>query len=165
MNIWHVGIDFTVTTPTDEDQFFDVIGDLDAYAASGSLAQDLAAGGVLLTVESEDATTALSKSISLVTDAIRAHQIEAVVTEFRVQREDVFERDLATPIFPEVVGYAEIASMADVSRQRARQFADVAGFPTPVIETAQGPLMAKSAVERWLETRNRKTGRPRSSAA
>lgn len=54
-----------------------------------------------------------------------------------------FTQQLARPLFPEVVGYSEIADMAGVTRQRARKFATHAGFPSPVIKTAHGPLMAK----------------------
>ncbi|GAA5203106.1 hypothetical protein GCM10025773_32100 [Microbacterium jejuense] len=54
----------------------------------------------------------------------------------------------------EVVGYAEIADMAQVSRQAARAWADNPTFPPAVIETAQGPLRAKDAVQAWLENRN-----------
>lgn len=62
---------------------------------------------------------------------------------------------------PELVGYAEIASMAGVSRQRARQFASLEGFPTPAVETSYGPLRLKTEVQSWLDTRNTRPGRPK----
>jgi len=71
---------------------------------------------------------------------------------------------LVTPVIPDLVSYAEIAEIAGVSRQRARQFADIEGFPKPVVETAAGPLRLKASVEAWVERRNTKPGRPRKTA-
>lgn len=63
---------------------------------------------------------------------------------------------LHDPLYPEVVGYAEIARLAGVTRQRARMFPKIVDFPKPVIETAQGALYTKSAIEAWLERRTRR---------
>lgn len=71
------------------------------------------------------------------------------------------KEEIETPTIPDLVGYAEIAEIAGVSRSRARQFADLDGFPAPVVETAAGPLRLKSAVQAWVATRNTKPGRPR----
>jgi hypothetical protein len=47
---------------------------------------------------------------------------------------------------PELVGYAEIATMAAVSRQRARELPGKPGFPPPAVTTATGPLRVKADV-------------------
>lgn len=66
---------------------------------------------------------------------------------------------------PELVGYAEIATIAGVSRQRARELSGKPGFPPPAVVTASGPLRVKADVERWLASWDRSPGRPRTTAA
>jgi hypothetical protein len=61
---------------------------------------------------------------------------------------------------PELVGYAEIATMAAVSRQRARELPGKPGFPPPAVTTATGPLRVKADVELWLSSWDRTPGRP-----
>ena len=78
--------------------------------------------------------------------------------------EDAHNAEMTGPQWPEVVGYAEIADMAGVSRQRAHQLAHMPGFPPAVITTAQGPLMRKTAVAAWLATRDTRPGRRKASA-
>lgn len=73
--------------------------------------------------------------------------------------------DLETSNFPELVGVAEVAELAGVTKQRASKIADNAGFPDPMAELAAGPVWAKDAVERFLERWERKPGRPPKAAA
>jgi hypothetical protein len=61
---------------------------------------------------------------------------------------------------PEMVGYAAIATMAAVSRQRARELSGKPGFPPPAVTTASGPLRVKADVELWLSSWDRTPGRP-----
>lgn len=61
---------------------------------------------------------------------------------------------------PELVGYAEIATMAGVSRQRARELSGKPGFPPPAVVTASGPLRVKAEFELWLSSWERTPGRP-----
>lgn len=44
-----------------------------------------------------------------------------------------YDRRVAQPLVPSLVYYAEIAEMAGVSRQRARQLAEVRGFPPAAV--------------------------------
>ncbi len=156
VNSWHATVGFTTSTPFDEDAPFDVAETLSEYGAVLSVARDFNAGDVLLTVEDETVLDAADQAVRLVHTALDSAGIEhAPLVAIHVQDEEAFDRELATPAFPEVVGYAEIAEMAGVSRQRARQFAEKADFPKPVIKTAQGPLMSKAAVASWLERRNK----------
>ena len=74
--------------------------------------------------------------------------------------EEDFDREVDEPLFPRVVGFAEIARMADVTRQSARDYAKGRNFPPPVIVTAQGPLFAAASVEAWLETRSNRRKEP-----
>lgn len=161
MATWHVTVGLAASEAFDEDTPFDVAEELADYAAVLSVSRDFMTASVLLTITAQSVLEASSEAVGLVTAAAKAAGMDASATSVQVQSDAEFDAELATPVFPEVVGYAEIAQMAQVTRQRARQFAQLPNFPAPVIETAQGPLMAKSAVERWLETRNTRSGRPR----
>lgn len=70
------------------------------------------------------------------------------------------ERRLQRPNVPQLVGNADIAEILGVSRQRAAQLADVAGFPPPVMTIKAGPLRVRDQVEDWARTWDRKAGRP-----
>jgi hypothetical protein len=162
---WQASVAFETGEPFTEDAAFDTIDALLTHGAAMSVERDLSGGSVTLSVEAATPLDAATEAAELVTSAAEPHLGEISVTGLEVLTEAAVDAELARPLFPEVVGYAEIADMAGVSRQRARQFASINGFPKPVIETAQGPLMGKHAVERWLETRNTSGGRPRKAIA
>jgi hypothetical protein len=61
---------------------------------------------------------------------------------------------------PELVGIAELAELADVSRQRASILARRAGFPDPLATLAAGPVWDLHAVRRFLKGWTRQVGRP-----
>lgn len=156
---WHVRVSFTVAAPFSEDAPFDLTEALAEYAAVTSVSRDFTGGAVALFVEAAAPLDAASTATTLVANAAADTVGTIDVTGLEVMSEEEFDLELARPVFPEVVGYAEIAELAGVSRQRARQFAELQGFPRPVIETAQGPLRSKAAVEAWIE--NRPTRRSR----
>lgn len=61
--------------------------------------------------------------------------------------------DGADPLRLDLVGYAEIAAMAGVTRQGARHIATEArGFPGAVGKTSNGPVFQREDVARFLET-------------
>lgn len=152
-NTWHVTAHFASPKPLPEDLPFDVMAALGEHGAAMSVSRDMTGGSVTLTVDSESAANACLDSIDLINEAMTANHASIEVTGVAAQSDADFKDELVAPLFPEVVGYAEIAELAGVSRQRARQFADLAGFPRPVIVTAQGPLMTKAAVSKWLSNR------------
>lgn len=156
---WHVRVGFTVATSFDEDAPFDLTEALHENAAVTSVNRGNTGGMVSLFIEAPTPLDAANAASALVTAAAVSTVGKMEVTALEVMSEEEFDAELGSPVFPEVVGYAEIAEIAGVSRQRARQFADLQGFPRPVIETAQGPLRSKTAVEAWLE--NRPTRRTR----
>lgn len=160
MSRWQVSVTFRAAKAFTEDDAFDMIDVLTDHGASMSVKRDLTGGTVTLTVEGTTPLNAASDASSLVVAAAAPIIGDADVTGLEVLTEEAVDAELARALFPAVVGYAEIAKMAGVSRQRARQFASLTGFPAPVIETAHGPLMGKHAVERWLKIRNTTNGRP-----
>ncbi|MCZ4325657.1 helix-turn-helix transcriptional regulator [Brachybacterium paraconglomeratum] len=156
---WHARLDWVSATSTSEDTVFDLMDELTNHAPSGSIARDGLAGTLTIAVEADSFDDALSSALGATRAALQRHVPTANVVGVELVDSDVLERELDRPLFPEVVGFAEIAELAGVSRQRARQLRDSPGFPAPVIETAQGPLMAKAAIENWLESRNTRPGR------
>ncbi|HLR55184.1 MAG TPA: hypothetical protein VK096_00325, partial [Actinomycetales bacterium] len=111
-----------------------------------------------LAIDAKTALEAANKAARIVDDALEA---DTKITKLDVRDASTMAQEITTPVIPDLVSYAEIAEIAGVSRQRARQFADIEGFPKPVVETAAGPLRLKASVEAWVERRNTKPGRPR----
>lgn len=157
---WQTHVEFV--GPITDDDAFDVMESLGRYGASVSVERDHSGGAVTLSVEAASLVEAAGEASRLVSDAT-PHPITIVGLE--VITEEEADRRLGEPVFPEVVSFSEIGQMAGVSRQRARQFSDNPSFPRPVITTGQGPLYGLHAVERWLENRNTRPGRPAKTPA
>lgn len=164
MPAWHVRVEFTAAAAFTDEALLDVFERLLNLSPSVAAAQDMSAGSAIVALEADSALEAARAAEGAIVEALRAEGIEPTVVGIESLREDVFDRELARPLFPEVVGFSEVAALAGVSRTRARQFAALPGFPEPVIVTGQGPLMAKAAVERWLSSRNTRPGRPAGAA-
>lgn len=142
---------------TDDDTAFTIMEALGRFGAAMSVERDYSGGTVTLSVEAATPIDAAKEAAHLVSDAAPG---PITIIGLEVLTETDADTRLKEPMFPEVVGYAEIGHLAGVSRQRARQFSDNPSFPQPVITTAQGPLYGRHAVERWLENRNTRPGRP-----
>ena len=84
------------------------------------------------------------------------------VTGVRVLPVDEHERRARHPIIPALAGDADIANLAGVSLERARELGDLDGFP-PVIATteASGPLRLETEVLGWITRWDPVTGLPR----
>ncbi|NWN89602.1 MAG: hypothetical protein HLX51_13880 [Micrococcaceae bacterium] len=154
MEILHVNIVFKAGERFTEDLAFDVSERLEAFAAVMSVAQDLMGGSIALTVEASGLTNAFETARSAVVTTLQAEGVDATITSVMVQAESEFQEELRAPVYPEVVGFAEIAKIVGVSRQRIRQLTEKPSFPRPVIRTGQGPLYTVHAVNRWAETRS-----------
>lgn len=59
------------------------------------------------------------------------------------------------------LGVSELAAEIGVSRQRVSELRTRADFPAPVAELAAGPVWAASSLRRFLDTWERKPGRPK----
>jgi hypothetical protein len=156
---WYVEVGFSTTPQLDDDAAFDLMSKLGGVPMGRSA--DLTENEIGVWIDAETAADASLLGIAMVKGAALTLIHDVDVTSIEVMTESKFEFENARPLFPEVVGYAEIAKLADVSRQRARELAESKSFPRPVIKTAQGPLFAKAAVEAWSALRSRKPGRPR----
>lgn len=149
---WHAAI-------TTTDQLTEAAAEavMEALAERGpAITLDTDSATVSLTAHGDTAQAALADALTAITSA----GLDGDPVSVTVQTYEALDRELAQPLFPEVVGYAEIAEIAGVTRQRARQFAEYDSFPAPVIQTAQGPLYSRAAAARWVETRPTRPGRP-----
>jgi hypothetical protein len=156
---WHIRIEYTGHTTIDD---IDTAAEhLRLLHPALTMHQDGSGGSVAVYIDATSATDAVELAIHATSDLLAGRTI----TGIEAQTEEAFLAALQQPTIPDVVGYAEIAEMIGVSRQRIRQLANYdTHFPQPIIETAQGPLIPKAAAEHWARTRNTKTGRPRKTA-
>lgn len=153
---WHARIEYAGPVVTDD--LAEAAEALAALSPALSMAQDGSRGSVAIYVDAATAPDAVGAALTAAAALLTGRDVIGV----EVQTEEAFLAGLARPTVPEVVGYAEIADMTGLSRQRIRQLAHTdVRFPQPIIETAQGPLMPKLAVERWALARHAKAGRPR----
>lgn len=159
---WQVTVEFKSPVRIEDDALFDVIDEFADHGASAALDPDGMGGSVTVSVTAGCGPDALSDALGMLSGSRTLPGVE--VTGFEVTDWDEARRRNREPLFPRVVGYAEIARMTGVSRQRAAMFPKIASFPMPVIETSQGPLYSESAVAAWAATRRSATGRPKTSA-
>lgn len=160
MQTYYVDVDVVLSRALTEAEVDDM---LDMLApAGGALSTDRETLSVSVAIDAATIEEATAAGRELVQNAAPA-PIEA--TEgLSATTEAARERGNRVPLIPELVGYAEIGEIAGVSRQRARQFENVEGFPAPVVRTAAGPLRTKAAVTAWAARRNHSAGRPRKKA-
>lgn len=154
METWYISIGFSSSNVFSADVAFDMSEQLDEFAAVMSVAQDMRSGSVALTVDSNEWQVALDIAHEAVVEALALHEVSVNITSVEVKNQEEFQKELYEPVYPEVVGFAEIARLAGVSRQRVRQLSERANFARPVIRTAQGPLYSLHAVQRWVEARS-----------
>ncbi|MBD8019403.1 hypothetical protein [Brevibacterium gallinarum] len=165
MTTWHANVAFTTDSTFTHDAAFDVLDKLSEHAAAVAPRVDATGGDISFTIEAATITAAINTAITTITNTVTSIASRPTIDAIEITTETELDKRLAEPVFPEVIGFAEIAELAGVSRQRARQFATIDGFPAPVITTAQGPLMTKAAVERWIENRNTRPGRPKAAVS
>jgi hypothetical protein len=97
----------------------------------------------------------------LVVDAAQAAGLPAwPIVKLEAVEWERLGAELKQPPGPELVGIAELAELASVSRQRASILARRAGFPDPLATLAAGPVWDLYAVRRFLEGWTRQVGRP-----
>jgi hypothetical protein len=166
MKSWHVDVRFRTAKPFKEDAAFDLIEALAENSAAVSIERDCQGGTVSLSIDgSATVIDALGAASDVVRKATKKLLGAIDIIGLDGMTEEVFLEKLNQPAIPPVVGYAEIAELAGVTRQRARQFTVSRGFPQPVITTGQGPLMDRAAVVSWLSGRKATAGRPRKEQA
>ena len=162
---WSARVDWPTPDPSD-DTLVTVAAAVDPY--HGAVRYDAAAGAlsIQITVDAPTLRQAVDAALAAARQAAQAAELRFAPTRIEVLPESVFHQEIHNPRIPDLVGYAEIATMAGVSRQRAREFPDLPDFPPAVAEPSTGPLRIRQQVAIWLSTRSRTPGRrPRDPAA
>ena len=104
---------------------------------------------------------AVTSGEHLVSDAAQAAGLPAwPIVKLEAVEWEQLGTELKQPPGPELVGIAELAELAGVSRQRASILARREGFPDPLATLAAGPVWDLHAVQRFLEGWTRQVGRP-----
>ena len=134
---WQVSLDFKARL--DEDAAFDLMEALGRYGASVAVDPGHTGGGLTLAVDAPDGETALAKARTLLEENMPGASVTGLEAR---EWADAVARN-REPLYPPVVGYAEIARMTGVTRQRAYAFPRIESFPKPVIETSQGPSIPR----------------------
>lgn len=155
---WRALVEFGAITDDQADALVDELAAVGGVPADGP---EPGRGSVVVTVEANTLKQASDEAQRAVAEAIRAVGGPYKGLGVEVRDEATAEARSRAPRFPELVGYTEIAAMAGVSRQRARELKDLPGFP-PAIPTppSAGPLFVKHLVEQWVAGWERKPGRP-----
>lgn len=155
---WRAQVEFGAIT---DDQADALVDELAAYGGVPADEPEPGRASVIVTVEANTLKQASDEAQRAVADAVRAVGAPYKGLGVEVRDEETAEARSRAPRFPELIGYTEIAAMAGVSRQRARELKDLPGFP-PAIPTppSAGPLFVKHLVEQWFGGWERKPGRP-----
>ena len=157
-------VSFAVGAPAELEQLEDLLDELMDLHASVSGAPDGSSNGVRFNVEAATWSDALTIGAKAFAKALRAAKLpRGPIVEASAQEWSHFEADMDRPNGLELAGVTEVAEMLDVSRQRVSELARLSHFPPPMYDLAAGPVWAKAAIERFLETWERKPGRPRSA--
>lgn len=162
MTEWTAVVDWTYPLSPNTAQVDEWMAKLDGLSAAihDEPADDLGVGRVRCTATISFEASSLRQAS---TEAIRllenATGLKATGVSVVTSRE--FDRRLAEPQFPQLVGYTQIAKKLGVSRQRAREIATTTkGFPAVAVETTNGPLYMERLVDAFVERWDRKVGRP-----
>lgn len=160
------------SAPGDVDLLLDLIEALEALGMRGAIsgAGGLAGGpGAGFGVEVPEGPDAMAEAVRLGVEAFERACTQVGITHGGVARVDVMtdpylDRSLARE--PErYAGVSEVAAILGVSRQRVAELRTKRGFPAPIAEISAGPIWKVSSLNTFLETWERRPGRPRKATA
>lgn len=138
------------------DTVLDELDDLSPVASVGAEGLHLS-----LTIEEPDPVNAAGLAVARTNRALIAAGVADWDLAYASLEEwGEFERGLDRPTYPPLVGIAEIAAMAGVSRQRASKLAQSPSFPKPHATLASGPVWFEPNVRAFVDGWDRKPGRP-----
>jgi hypothetical protein len=144
------------------DHLFEVYGDVGGVV-SGSITREQQRGwsGRVRITGVRSIQDAVTRAERLVSDAAQAARLpDWPIVKIEAIEWEQLGAELNRSPGPELVGIAELAELAGVSRQRASILARRRGFPDPLATLAAGPVWDLHAVRRFLEGWTRQVGRP-----
>lgn len=167
--LWYAQVGFEPTKPLDVG---DVVDDLmDALPTADGILPSMSGPGagepwtVRFCVEADTLKAATSRAMTefarSVHDGLPGVKVSTRFLE--ILDEPEFDRRLAEPLIPDLVGISEIAEQLGVSKSRARELvAD--GRIRKVVDLASGPVCLARDLETYAAT-PRRPGRPRKAPA
>jgi hypothetical protein len=168
MTDWHVSLQFNdVDFPDPPDDAIDALFEaLDAQAPT-SLIQPGGRFSISMTIDDATPDQALKAARSLTRMGMRKARIPSgkSLVGIEMHTDEELDRLISEPMYPAVVGVAEVAKMLRVSKQRVSELARSRRFPSPTFDLAAGPIWRKDTIEAFAEKWERKPGRPRKVAA
>lgn len=157
MRGWSAHIELDTTEVTDEqiDQLHEALADHAPSVGAGPSGRL----GVQLDVAAGSLRIAFDTAVRLVTDAARSAGVAAPSVSCEILDETESARRFAQPTIPDLIGFAGIAELRNVSRERARQFAQMPGFPPAVYDAkGGGPQFVRDRVVEFLKQHEPKAG-------
>jgi len=107
--------------------------------------------GVTFTVEAHSPIQAVEIAQEILSTALNSKPLD--VDRIEAITEERQERELEQSNLPDLVGLAEIAEMANTTRQRVFQMTANKGFPAALLELRSGRLWLRPAIQSYLEGR------------
>lgn len=165
-------VDAETSVEVSEEQVEDlseVLADFGALGAAVSLG-GLNGLGATFTVYAaeytdEDVIAATQLAVSAFNSAADKLGIQiALIDRVELMAGPFFERWLDTPA-DELAGVTELAKLFGVSKQRMSELRTREDFPAPIAELAAGPVWKVANLRRFLDTWERRPGRPRRARA
>jgi hypothetical protein len=121
----------------------------------------LARYGADLTVAAATLDEAYSWALSTFREAVDKVGLPIwPIVHLEAATDEQLDAELAAPTFPALLGVAELADTLHVSKARASELAHSTTFPPPVLTLASGPIWLEASIQRYVETWDRKPGRP-----
>lgn len=156
---WIVSLDADLPSECSEELADRVVEELSEYSpAVGGRGNRI---GVTMSVEATTDRQAFDRAHTALRNALGSR---SRIVDVRVQTVEELERELEAPAVPALAGISEVATILNVSRQRASQLAGSARFPEPICDLAAGPVWLRSAIVSFSESWERQPGRPRTVA-
>ncbi|WP_166345204.1 hypothetical protein [Phytoactinopolyspora limicola] len=163
----HSPLDPTIDDPDTTDRLDALITDLEDAGLYPSVEGDVRGWSAIVTVDADDMAAARDAAVAAVLGHANNRGLPTdPVVRIEVVREDVRDAELDQALLPDLVSGPEAAQILEVSRQRLHQLAhEHPDFPAPVYRLAAGSIWARSAIERFAETWERRVGRPARKSA
>jgi hypothetical protein len=163
-----VSVDASAPQPDDEEfeDLSEILNELEAHGASVGYNREDGTLGAVFSIfvddyERDSLEVAARRSLEAFTSAATKIGMElGPINRLELLAGPSFERWLNTPP-EEFAGVAELAKIFGVSRQRMSELRTRRDFPAPVAELASGPVWRVANLTRFLETWERRPGRPR----
>ncbi|HYT80008.1 MAG TPA: hypothetical protein VEQ37_12285 [Actinomycetota bacterium] len=160
---WDVSFELATvskTEPFGEEVASRLLTELEKVSGVVSVAPRLLA--IDVTVSAADYWDAVAEATHWVRTSLEAAGLRPDLPVERVEARTAerAERDLDVPTYPDLVGVAEVADLLGVSKQRVSELRDSPRFPAPVSDLRSGPVWTRAAIERFVESWERKPGRP-----